>query len=61
MRRSTAGLIVALALGLLAAPPATEAQQPRKVPRIGYVMGRLGPMEFDEGFRQGLRELGFVR
>jgi len=60
MRRSTAGLIVALALGLLAAPPATEAQQPRKVPRIGYVMGRLGPMEFDEGFRQGLRELGFV-
>jgi len=38
-----------------------EAQQvPGKVPRIAYVMGRSGPMEFDEAFRQGLRELGYV-
>src|SRR5439155_14354191 len=29
-----------------------------KVPRIGYVAG--GPLPFHEGFRQGLRELGYV-
>jgi len=38
----------------------TEAQQPKKVPRIGYVQGRPGPMEFDEAFRRGLRELGYI-
>lgn len=37
-----------------------NAQQPGKVPRIGYVMNRSGPMEFDEAFRRGLRELGYV-
>jgi putative ABC transport system substrate-binding protein len=37
-----------------------EAQQSSKVPRIAYVMGRSGPMEFDEAFRLGLRELGYI-
>ena len=53
---------VAFALGILLAPPATDAQQPRKVPRIGFlssvsansVRARL------EAFRLGLRELGWV-
>jgi len=56
--------IVALALGMLAAPLAADAQQPVKVPRVGYLSAsspfdparqrRLG------AFRQGLRELGYV-
>jgi putative tryptophan/tyrosine transport system substrate-binding protein len=39
-----------------------EAQQPTKVPRIGYLTGTpLSPMPFGaEAFRQGLRELGYV-
>ncbi len=37
-----------------------EAQQPKKVPRIGYLSARSGPESRDESFRQGLRELGYV-
>jgi putative ABC transport system substrate-binding protein len=37
-----------------------QAQQARKVPRIVYVVGRSRPMELDEAFRQGLRELGYI-
>jgi len=36
-----------------------EAQQPTKVPRIGYVQGRPGPRESDEAFRRALKELGY--
>ena len=37
-----------------------EAQQPTKVPRIGYLMGtREGQLARIEAFRQGLRELGY--
>ena len=39
-----------------------EAQQPGKVPRIGFLV-RLAFSAFTarvEGFRQGLRELGYV-
>jgi len=56
----TAILIVALALGDLAAPLAADAQQPAKVPRIGYLSPRPGPSPVDEAFRQGLRELGYA-
>src|SRR5262245_38326768 len=35
------------------------AQQPKKVPRIGY-QGAGSPDENEEAFRQGLRELGYV-
>ena len=48
-----------LALALLAAPLAAGAQQPTKVPRIGV----LWPVSDDpvlEGFRKGLRDLGYV-
>jgi putative ABC transport system substrate-binding protein len=56
--------MVTLALGMLVAPLATEAQAPGKVPRVGVLrhsrqadeprLGRLGE------FRHGLRDLGYV-
>jgi len=42
---------------------AAQAQQPKKVPRIGYVSGRGGPYAPEpqfEAFRQGLRDLGYI-
>jgi putative tryptophan/tyrosine transport system substrate-binding protein len=53
--------IVAFALGLLTAQ-LTEAQQPTKVPRIGFLFAS-SPSNLSarfEGFRQGLRELGYI-
>jgi putative tryptophan/tyrosine transport system substrate-binding protein len=49
--------IVVLAFGLIA-----EAQQPKKVPRIGYLSGSppFSIAEHNEAFRQGLRELGYM-
>jgi putative ABC transport system substrate-binding protein len=49
--------IVVLAFGLIA-----EAQQPKKVPRIGYLSGSppFSVAEHNEAFRQGLRELGYM-
>jgi putative tryptophan/tyrosine transport system substrate-binding protein len=47
-------VVVLLAVALIA-----EAQQPKKVPRIGY-QGAGSPDENEEAFRQGLRELGYV-
>ncbi len=47
--------------GLLAAPPAAEGQQPSKTWRIGLV-SPLSRSETDrqDGFRQGMREAGYV-
>jgi len=47
-----------IAGGLLAVPLAAEAQQARKVPRIGFLSDSRQP--WDEAFRLGLRELGYV-
>jgi ABC-type uncharacterized transport system substrate-binding protein len=49
--------VVLLVLGVRA-----EAQQPKKVPRIGYVAGasRSTISARIEAFRQGMRELGYV-
>ncbi len=48
-----------LVLALLVPSHAADAQQPTKIPKIGYVSnGKIGPRS--EGFRQGLRDLGFV-
>ena len=41
MTRRSIGLLVTLALGLLWAPCAAEAQPPPKVHRIGYLRGCL--------------------
>jgi putative ABC transport system substrate-binding protein len=62
MRLYTIWLIATLALVILTAPLAAEAQQATKVYRIG----RLSPgspllvAHLWEAFRQGLRELGYV-
>jgi len=62
MRLRTFGLISILVLGLLAAPLPTEAQQAHKVPRIAYLSGNLfGIPHRVEAFRQGLRDLGYVK
>ncbi len=55
-------LILALSLGLVAAPLPAGAQQPAKVYRIGYLTaGPISPrMHLVEAFRQGLGELGYM-
>ena len=47
--------VVLLALGVIA-----QAQQPKKVYRIGYLTQRVGIAPQDEAFRKGLRELGYT-
>jgi hypothetical protein len=60
MRRGVA-LVAVLALSLLAAPFATEAQQAAKVARIGWLALNLAVApHVPEVFRQGLRDLGYV-
>jgi putative ABC transport system substrate-binding protein len=51
-----------LAGGLLSAPLAAQAQQAGKIPRIGVLYSGLSGTSVPvlEGFRQGLRELGYV-
>lgn len=54
--------VVAFALSLLTAPLAAEAEQPRKVARIGFLSpgSPAAAPKLLEAFRQGLRELGWV-
>ncbi len=55
-------VVAAVALRILVAPLAAAAQQPHKVPRIGY-LGATSPSvaaPWLEAFRRGLRELGSV-
>jgi putative ABC transport system substrate-binding protein len=52
--------IEVIAGGLLAAPLAAEAQQAGKVNRIGFLRFGEPPPTYIEGFRQGLRELGYL-
>jgi putative tryptophan/tyrosine transport system substrate-binding protein len=57
------GLSMTLILSLLAAPLATDAQQPTKVYRIGWLHSGPRPSEPGPGmaaFRHGLRDLGYV-
>ncbi len=62
MRLSTIELIGILVLGMLAGPLPTEAQQPKRVPRIGLLwsISRSSVAPYNEAFRQGLRELGYI-
>src|SRR3954451_15311181 len=62
MPRPTVCLFVTLALGLLLAPLTGVAQRPMSVPRIGVLNPRAGPVPSAplDGFRQGLRNLGYV-
>jgi putative ABC transport system substrate-binding protein len=54
------GLVIALVLVVTGA--VAQAQQPPKVPRIGYLTGATpeGQAARIEAFRRGLRELGYV-
>jgi putative ABC transport system substrate-binding protein len=51
---------VALSALFLALSFAAEAQQRKKIPRLGYFTLSSGPSDRDETFKQGLRELGWV-
>jgi ABC-type uncharacterized transport system substrate-binding protein len=55
-------ITVLLCAMLFALCSAADAQQPTKVPRIGYLTGELLPAisASRDAFRQGLRELGYV-
>ena len=61
MRLTPIRLVVTLALGILTAPLAAEAQRPAQVPRIGVLLTLYAPAEDPpEAFRQGLRALGYI-
>ena len=61
MRLYTVGLVATLALALLLAPLAPEAQPPTHVPRIGALTGyTLGRDRNVEAFLEGMRALGYV-
>jgi putative ABC transport system substrate-binding protein len=54
-------LIAVLALSLLAASLAAEAQLPAKVARIGYLSPNVAAdPHLREAFREGLRDLGYI-
>jgi putative ABC transport system substrate-binding protein len=55
--------IVALGIAFVMCGDVATAQQPKKVPRIGYLSGRGDPSTPDplvDAFRQGLRDLGYI-
>jgi ABC-type uncharacterized transport system substrate-binding protein len=61
MKKAFVGLT--LCTMLLALCSFAQAQQPAKIPRIGYVSGSGDPSNpgpFVEAFRQGLRDLGYI-
>lgn len=62
---STLGCLITLIFGLFVAPLATEAQPQGKIPRVGILSPALPPTAAEpgvclDGFRQGLRDLGYV-
>src|SRR5919108_2379137 len=63
MNKAAASSILIAAI-LLAVAVIAEAQQPKKVPRIGVLRperpGDAGGQALIDAFRQGLRELGYV-
>ena len=63
MRLSAIGLMLTLALGVLVAPLAAEAQPLAKVPHVGVLSSGSplpAPSQFQDAFRQGLHALGYV-
>ena len=53
-------VVLSLILSLLLVPFATEAQQPKKPYRIGYLAVAPGPTPRTQSFLDGLRNLGYV-
>ncbi len=67
MRRSIIGFVIILALGILSVPFSSDAQQPGKVYRIGFLTAFSLTFPFPsafrpalDAFRQRLRELGWI-
>ena len=58
MSKKIFGLTLCALLLALGVP--VEAQQPKKVPRIGFLCAMSGPSPHTEGLLQGLRDLGYV-
>jgi putative tryptophan/tyrosine transport system substrate-binding protein len=58
MKKAAVPILVAVIL--LTVAVVTEAQQPKKIPRIGYQSASSSGENNEEAFRQGLRELGYV-
>jgi len=56
----TALALLILALGLVLAPDPSHAPAGAKTPRIGMLTPAFDPHSGFEGFRQGLRDLGYV-
>lgn len=60
VRSAGFGCLLSLALGLLAAPPSSEAQQPKRPYRIGVLHQSFVPnIPSVEGLKAGLKALGF--
>jgi putative tryptophan/tyrosine transport system substrate-binding protein len=56
-------ILFLLAASILTCFQLAQAQQPKKIPRIGYVSGSgdaNNPGPYVEAFRQGLRDLGYI-
>jgi putative tryptophan/tyrosine transport system substrate-binding protein len=53
-------LAIALLVMILACLHLAEAQQAKKVPRIGYLSSRFAIEPREEAFRKGLSELGYI-
>jgi putative ABC transport system substrate-binding protein len=60
MKKHTRLLRLALGFGLVWLPLATNAQQAEKLPRLGWLGNYAATLPIYEGFRQGMRELGYV-
>src|SRR4051812_7701731 len=41
-------------------PLATQAQQPARLARVGFISLGVGPSANTEGFQQGLQQLGYM-
>jgi putative tryptophan/tyrosine transport system substrate-binding protein len=63
MNRTLGALLVSLTLAILVAPLATDAQQPAKGPRVGWLSDGMragATSRLHEAFLHGLRDLGYV-
>jgi hypothetical protein len=53
-------LALVVAILLLGAPLTTDAQQPARVPRVGFLTAVGGDARLTDAFRSGLQELGYT-
>ena len=60
MRTATAYVLSIIDIVVCAVPSVAEAQQSRKLQKIGWLQNYQPTHPVYEGFRQGLRELGYV-